>query len=102
MVCGFSLVIASYRPVTAKSLSQRQGQHLGCCIGGPREGLGWAHVHRLGSNQDKATEGNLPRDIFLGSCLLDTANIRADVSRLFVDLEANKCWFHIRMSTPES
>lgn len=101
MVCGFSLVIASYQPVTAKSLSQRQGQHLNCCIGGSQEGLAWAHMPRLGSNQDKVAEGNLPGHIFLGSCLLATFNFGAAVSRFFVDHESNKCWGHTKTSTPE-
>lgn len=93
MVCGFSLVIASYQPVTAKNLSQREGQHLDRCIGGSQEGLGWAHIHRLESNQDKVAEENLPRGIFMGFCLLATSNFEAAISRFFVDLESNRCWY---------
>lgn len=93
MVCGFSLVIASYQPVTAKSLSQREERHLNPCIGGSQGGLGWLHIHMLENNQDKVAEENLPRDIFMGLCLLATSNSGAAISRFFVDLVSNRCWY---------
>ena len=89
----FVLVIASYQPMTARSLSQRQGQHLDHFIRGSQEGLGWVHMHRLGSNQDKVAEENLPGDIFMGSFLPATSNFGAAVSRFFVNLESNRCWY---------
>lgn len=93
MVCGFSLVIAGYRPVTARSLSQRQGQHLDGCIRGSPGGPGWVHMHGLGINQDKVAEENLPGDFFMDSRLLATSNFGAAVFRFFVDLESNRCWY---------
>lgn len=93
MVCGFSLVIASYQPVTAKSLSQREGQHLDHCLGGSQEGLGSVHIHRSQSNQDKVTEENLPGASSWASVSWLSPALGAAISRFFVDLASNSCWY---------
>lgn len=50
-------------------------------------------MHGLGINQDKVAEENLPGDFFMDSHLLATSNFGAAVSRFFVDLESNRCWY---------
>ena len=51
------------------------------------------HVPFGRSNQDKVAEENLPGDIFMGSFLPATSNFGAAVSRFFVNLESNRCWY---------